>query len=253
MHGLKDASTDATVIRRWWQMWPDANIAVCTGAVSGVVVLDNDIYKSGDTSLRDLEQTYYPLPATVQQLTGGGGEQSFFAHPGTPIKNGAESLGPGLDVRGDGGYVVVPPSLHASGRRYVWEINHHPDDRPLAPLPPWLLALCQETRRPAPISTDEPIPQGRRNATLFRIGCGLRARGLSEAAILGALAAINATQCHPPLAEADVGRLAASCARYAPGSVPWAAPTPTTDYVDPWLGPRSKWCGVPLAVRRIVK
>jgi hypothetical protein len=163
-------------------------------------------------------------------------------------------------VRGDGGYVIVPPSLHASGRRYAWEINHHPDDTPLAPMPPWLVALCQETKRTDPVSADAPIPQGRRNDTLFRIGCSLRARGLSEAAILGALAAINTTLCQPPLAEADVARLAASCARYAPGARPApraqgppapAAHTRSNDFVDPWLGPRSTWCGVPLGVRRI--
>jgi hypothetical protein len=234
-------------------MWPSANIAVRTGAASGLVVLDEDSYKGGDASRLALEQMYHPLPETVQQLTGGGGCQYFFSHPGTPIANSTESLGAGLDVRGDGGYVIVPPSLHESGRRYAWEINHHPDDTPFALMPAWLVALCREPRRHAPVSADEPIPQGRRNHTLFRIGCSLRAHGVSAAAILGALQAINAAQCQPPLADADLVRLAASCARYAPGTgqrVPSTRALPQ-DFIDPWLGRRSEWCGIPLAVRRI--
>jgi len=167
-HGLKDATTDEATIRRWWRQWPQANIAIATGAVSGLVVLDEDSYKGGDQSRVDLEHTHSPLPDTVQQLTGGGGVQYLFAYPGTPVRNGVESLGTGLDIRGDGGYVVVPPSLHGSGKRYAWELSHQPDETPLAPMPPWLLALCQETTRRASVSAGEPIPQGRRNATFLR-------------------------------------------------------------------------------------
>jgi hypothetical protein len=250
-HGLKDASTDEATIHRWWGMWPSANIAVSTGAASGLVVLDEDSYKGGDASRLELEQMYHPLPETVQQFTGGGGRQYFFTHPGTNITNSTASLGVGLDVRGDGGYVIAPPSLHESGKCYVWELNHHPDDIQCAPMPAWLVALCQETRRPAPVSADDPIRQGQRNSRLFRIGCSLRAHGVSEAAILGALGAINAVQCQPPLADVDLVRLAASCARYQPGTAQPPARPRLDDYVDPWLGPRSQWCGVPLAVRRI--
>jgi hypothetical protein len=216
-HGLKDATTDEATIRRWWQQWPQANIAIATGVGSGVVVLDEDSYKGGDTSRVELEHTYSPLPETVQQLTGGGGVQYFFAHPGASVKNGVETLGTGLDIRGDGGYIIAPPSLHASGKRYTWEVSHHPDEMALAPMPPWLLALCQDTAcREAP-SADEPIPQGHRNQTLFQLGCAMRTRGFSEAAIAGALTAINETQCQPPLDDAEVATIAASCVKYAAG------------------------------------
>jgi hypothetical protein len=216
-HGLKDATIDEVTIRRWWQQWPQANIAIATGIGSGVVVLDEDSYKGGDTSRVGLEHTYSLLPETVQQLTGGGGVQYLFAHPGTPVKNGVETLGPGLDIRGDGGYIIVPPSLHASGRRYAWEMTHHPDETPLAPMPAWLLALCQDTTRRETPSAGEPIPQGRRNQTLFQLGCKMRTRGFSEAAIAGALMAINTTQCQPPLDDAEVATIAASCAKYEAG------------------------------------
>src|SRR5262249_33686676 len=161
-------TTDEATIRRWWKMWPQANIGIATGAGSGLVVLDEDTYKGGDASRVELERSYAPLPETVQQLTGGGGVQYLFAHPRTPVKKGIETLGAGLDIRGDGGYVIVPPSLHASGQRYAWELSHHPDETVLATLPAWLLALCQDTTRREAPSAGEPIPQGRRNQTLFQ-------------------------------------------------------------------------------------
>jgi hypothetical protein len=175
-HGLLEATTDETTIQRWWSMWPKANVAIRTGAVSGLVVLDEDTYKGGDTSRAELEQLYSPLPDTVQQLTGGGGVQFIFAHPGIPVHNGVEMLGAGLDIRGDGGYVIAPPSLHASGKRYAWELSHHPDETSMAPMPPWLLALCRDTSRRETVSAGEPIAAGARNATLFQLGCSMRMR-----------------------------------------------------------------------------
>jgi len=137
--------------------------------------------------------------------------------PGTYVGDSVEKLGTGLDIRGDGGYIIAPPSLHRSGKRYIWEVSHEPEDTSLAPMPAWLLALCQEsTRREAP-SAGEPIPEGRRNDTLFRRGCGLRTSGYTERVILAALREMNATQCQPPLPEADVATIAASCARYEAG------------------------------------
>jgi hypothetical protein len=198
-------------------MWPHANIGIATGAVSGLVVLDNDSYKGGDESLSALECTYQPLPETVQQLTGGGGVHYCFAHPGTPVKNGVETLGAGLDIKGDGGYIVVPPSLHASGKRYAWELSHHPDEMALAPMPAWLLALAQETTRREALSAGALIPKGQRNDTLFKQGCGLRARGFSAAVILAALREMNTTQCQPPLGDDEVATIAESCAKYDAG------------------------------------
>jgi putative DNA primase/helicase len=216
-HGLSDATTDEAQIRKWWTMWPQANIAIRTGAVSGLVVLDVDFRKGGAESLTDLEQSYHPLPETVLDLTGNG-QHYFFAHPGQYVKTGTEDFAPGLDIRGDGGYVIAAPSLHANGKRYTWEILHEPDETPLAPLPEWLLALCQEqTQRAAP-SAGEPIPKGQRNDTLFRLGCGFRARGCTEAVIVAALLEMNATQCQPPLPEEDIRKIAASCAKFAPGT-----------------------------------
>jgi hypothetical protein len=219
-HGLKDATTDEATIQRWWKMWPQANIGIATGTGSGLVVLDHDSYKEGgDTSLEELEQSYSALPGTVQQLTGGGGVQYFFQHPGTRVKNGVQTLGAGLDIRGDGGYVIVPPSLHVSGKRYIWEVVHEPEDTPLASMPEWLLALCQDARHSERVDAGAPLLDGQRNDSLFRLGCSFRSRGGSEAVILAALREMNATQCQPPLADEEVQTIVGSIAKYEAGEI----------------------------------
>lgn len=145
-NGLRDATTDEPTIRRWWAKWPDANIGIATGAESGVVVLDVDANNGGEQSLLELKARHGPLPETVQAITGGG-RHVYSRHPGgeVRIRNVVRVLGlPGLDLRGDGGYVVAPPSRHASGRQYLWELSSDPADVPLAPLPAWLRdLLCQ--------------------------------------------------------------------------------------------------------------
>lgn len=244
-NGLKDATTDPGQIRRWWQqMWPEANIGICTGAVSDFVVLDVDAPKGGVESLVDLEKSYRALPETVQQLTGRG-QHYFFAYSGVHVKNGVETLGPGLDIRGDGGYVISAPSLHETGRRYAWEVLHEPDDTPLAPMPDWLLALCQTAPWREGPNAGDPIPDGQRNDTLFRLGCSFRARGCTEAVIFAALREMNATQCEPPLSEGAVAKIAAQCAQYQAGSLghdvyqhrngQTPGPEPTDPYACPEL------------------
>ena len=116
-HGLKDASTDEKQLTDWWDRWPSANIGVATGAESGFFVLDVD-GKDGNESLATLEREHGPLPTTVEAKTGGGGRHLLFKHPGQAVKNSAGRLGPGLDVRGDGGYIVAPSSIHPTGKSY---------------------------------------------------------------------------------------------------------------------------------------
>ena len=218
-HGLHEATTAEATIRRWWRQWPDANIAIATGAISGLVVLDIDLNKGGDTGLARLEQSYCTLPETVQQLTGIGGHY-IFAHPGRPVKNSVETLGPGLDIRGDGGYIIAPPSLHATGRLYAWEVTHQPEDTPLASCPDWLLALLATTpdSKGPTINASAPILAGHRDSTLFTMGCSLRARGCSYEVILAALQTMNATQCDPPLPDDEVRKKAVQASKYAPGT-----------------------------------
>jgi Bifunctional DNA primase/polymerase, N-terminal len=110
-NGFWDATTDARRIGAWWYRWPAANLGIPTGERSGLLVLDVDSSGGGPESLTVLERENGPLPRTAKARTGGGGVHHFFRYPsGHEVRNSAGWLGPGLDVRGEGGYVVVPPS-----------------------------------------------------------------------------------------------------------------------------------------------
>ena len=121
--GSNDASADLAVVERWWTSWPTANIAIAC-APSNLVIIDIDPRHGGDESLRDLvEEHGEEWLDTVSVVTGGGGQHYYYRAPkDAPVHNSNGKLGPGIDVRGNpGGYVVAPPSLHASGHRYTWE------------------------------------------------------------------------------------------------------------------------------------
>src|SRR3989442_9064702 len=132
--------------RTWFSDWPEAGIGIVTGAVSGLVVLDIDSRHGGDASVAQLEEEHERLPATVECRSGGGGRHLYFAHPGALVRNKV-GLASGVDLRGDGGYVVAPPSLHASGLRYTWVAGREPGSNAIAPLPDWVLR--QEVEEPA--------------------------------------------------------------------------------------------------------
>jgi hypothetical protein len=119
--GLLDASGDPDTVMGWWRRWPWANLAIATGAASGIVVLDVDTDKGGTGSLVQLESEVGPLQGTLTSHTGGGGVHLVYRHPGVPVKTRARAFGPGLDIRGDGGYIVAPPSRHISGDGYAWD------------------------------------------------------------------------------------------------------------------------------------
>jgi len=143
--GLHDASLDAGQLRIWWRRWPAANVGVVTGAASGLVGLDVD-GPAGAAALARLQLDHGPLPATRRQVTARG-EHLLFAHPGWQLPNSSAQLGEGLDVRGDGGLLVVAPSLHASGHRYRWSTD--PDRQEVAAMPDWLAGLLRPAEPPA--------------------------------------------------------------------------------------------------------
>lgn len=156
--GLHDASTEPDQVRAWWTRWPQANVGVATGASSRLLVFDIDL-PDGPTSLARLEADHRALPPTCEQTTGSGGRQLLFAHPGGSVGNRAGLL-PGIDVRGDGGYIVVPPSIHATGSRYQWLGRVAP-----AEPPSWLLALLDRSRTlqvPVVEVAARPLPTGSR-------------------------------------------------------------------------------------------
>jgi len=209
--GLTSASDDVLVVAEWWRRWPDANVGVVTGTRSGYVVLDVD-GAAGLRSLAELERRHGKIE-TAQVLTGSGGRHYWFRAPAGELRNSAGALGEGLDVRGEGGYVVAPPSVHESGNVYRWtrELEH------AVAWPEWLIADANE-RRNGKAAVGE-IVEGTRDATLTSFAGSMRRRGMTEPAILAALRVEN-ERCRPPLSERDLERIARSVAGYAPEKVP---------------------------------
>jgi Bifunctional DNA primase/polymerase, N-terminal len=193
-HGLHDASTDGATIRAWWAKWPDANVGVRTGRESGLVVIDAD-GEEGHVTLRAHEREHGKLPRTLSTKTPHDGSHFVFQHPGDrEIRNSAGRLGEGLDVRADGGYVVVPPSRGDNGRNYELDENAPP-----APLPQWLLALLVLGPKGDDSGRAEPIHgivlEGTRRGVMLSIAGSLRHRGLDSAEILPALQEVNRRRC----------------------------------------------------------
>lgn len=229
------ATTDPEQIAAWWAQWPTAYIGMPTGRASGVVVLDVDVKggRDGEATLAELRSRLGgTLPDTVETLTPSGGRHIWFRYPlHSEIRNSAGKLGAGLDIRGAGGYVILPGS-GVNGRRYEWEGSSDPEEgAALAHLPPWLHRVLTEPERAQEAPGDAagdgpcPIPEGKRNAVLASVAGGMRRQGLDPEAIAAALLAINAARCRPPLPEREVRRIAESIGRYD-GAAAEAQPVP---------------------------
>lgn len=212
------ATTDPNTVHQWWRRLPRANIGLVTGANSGLLVLDVDPRYGGDLVLRELEERYGPLPETAEAITGGGGRHIYFRHPGGHV--GTTTLAPGLELKAEGALVVAPPSTHASGRHYYWELAHHPDDVPLATPPAWLLQLAESRGRSTRLDPRNlrqhvggPIVEGQRNTTLTRIVGHLLAKRVDPYVVLEIAHAINRARCVPPLDDSEVFRIVESVGR----------------------------------------
>jgi Bifunctional DNA primase/polymerase, N-terminal/AAA domain/Primase C terminal 1 (PriCT-1) len=205
-------------VRRWWRKWPMANIGMATGECSGIVVGDLD------GELAQAKANDYGYAAGPHVLTGRpGGLHLFFAWRTNAPHNFAKKQG--IDFRGDGGYVVLPPSRHVRGTTYRWG-QRITSIAELPPLPEWfdLLAGNVEHHYARAEVVDDVIPDHERNTTLLSLGGSMRRRGMSETEILAALGVVNAERCRPPLSDDEVAKIAHSVARYAPEE----APTTTT-------------------------
>lgn len=221
----KAASNDQGQIRRWWKLWPIANIGIVTGAASGVFVVDVD-GEQGNETLCQLMHAHNWKPETLTARTGKG-LHLYFAHPGGKVLNSVRTaLGDGIDVRGDGGYVVAPPSRHRSGVLYQWES----ENVAISQAPQWLIDLAtsknHEAKEPidmedvqatAAQEVDEIILEGERNNALTSTAGKLRAGGMGRAEIETHLLSINAVNCKPPLPEDEVRTIASSVCRYDAG------------------------------------
>jgi hypothetical protein len=226
LQGFKDATTDLDEIDAWFERWPNALIGVPTGA--RFWVLDVDAKHGGEKTLADLEAKYGALPRTWKVRTPSGGLHLCFL-PAEGVLCSAGKLGPGLDVRGFGGYVISAPSPG-----YVVESR-----APMVEAPPWLLALVRDdegreasdssSSKTPPVDINlagRPIPEGQRNETLARIVGRLHDGTRSGDQLADDLLAINDKRCSPPLPEHEVRRIAASIHRREPCKRSTPAPEP---------------------------
>ena len=217
--GLLDATTDLYRIESWWGAMPDLNIAVATGAVSGFWVLDID-GEAGEASLLRLEVEHGKLPSTIEAITGKGRHLWFRMGEHGYVRNSAGQVAPGLDVRGSGGYVLVPPSIHPSGRAYYWSVDCA---KQLADAPDWLYELIRPTKADAPkgkplehwhaVLTNK-ICSGERNTTLASICGKLLHCGVDNMILLAdVVQCINVARCDEPLPKDEVDQIVLSVAK----------------------------------------
>lgn len=221
-HGHLDATRDCAAITAWWTQWPNANVFIATGEVSDILVLDIDPKHGGDDSLRELTAKHGELPETPQVITGSLGMHAYFRWPVGDFSCGRRiGVLPGVDILGNNGGVIAPPSIHASRRNYVWEVTHRIDEIPIAEAPAWLLDLGKVRAKAVAAGAPEKllapeISEGGRNAALASLAGVLRRYGADEDGIVGTLLAMNEHRCKPPLAAEEVRGIARSICRYKP-------------------------------------
>jgi putative DNA primase/helicase len=208
-NGFKNASTDSAKIKRWID--GPYNIGITTGRISGIVVIDVDPRHGGDESLARLEAEYGPLPLTWRALTGGGGEHVSFRYPARHIPTRTSPFARGIDIKGDGGYIIAPRSRQISGRYYEWSVDHHPESTELAAMPAWLVEKAAAPENPKidwKGFVGEPVPEGKRHDSLTRLAGLLFYRLAREPHVAARLLiAFNATCCSPPLEDDEIKRI----------------------------------------------
>ncbi len=198
-------------IRQWWGQYEEANVGIVMGHLSGLVAIDCD----SEEATRRFVETYPEARDTLQVKTGKGIHFFFRWEPG--VRNNAGSLlGPGIDTRGEGGFVVAPPSVHVNGNQYKW-LNQNPT----LPLPPTLREIL--INRPKSIRSSsssggpiESIDEGRRDTTLASLAGTMRRHDLANEAIAEGLRGVNERLCKPPLSETQIEKIAKSISGYEP-------------------------------------
>ena len=222
-HGLKDATTDPDKIREMFQKRPFSNIGMACGSQSnGVLVVDIDIDdetgKDGIRSLKEWEHEHGALPDTAMTLTGRGGNHYLYRSTG-PTRSRI-ACKEGIDIRADGAYIVLPPSIHPNGTQYTWE--YELSDYGIVDANQSVIDLMNEGIEPGTtFKVPEKIPAGERNDTLYKLACSMQARGNGDDAILAAVNAENASRCEPPLSDDEVRQIVNSALSKPKGTAPY--------------------------------
>lgn len=195
-HGFQDASADAKQIAEWWKQYPMAQIGIACGA-SRIAVIDVDVRNGGVEAWARID----PHIATLESRTGSGGKHVIFADPRGEMRNSESRLAKGVDTRGVGGYIIVPPSRNQSGQ-YTWTSKAKPAELPsilIPAVPPVQVATQTQATLPSvenlSRSTCDFIMQGasvgERNARLFRAACDCAGNGMAQSAAEAVLVAVS--------------------------------------------------------------
>jgi hypothetical protein len=219
LRGFEAATTDAAQIDKWWREDRFRSVALATGQVNDIDVLDLD--DGGETTVALLEEQYGPIPPSVEVISGGGGRHVYLKHiPGA--RNSIRGLGEGLDYKGDGGYVLVPPSIHPKTQRpYVYSVDTASE---IATAPPWLveqvIKLSAATNGNVSKSSEQwhamfadGIGEGKRNSTLASVVGHLLRRQVDLTIAYELVLGLNALRCSPPLPAGEVVSIVESVGR----------------------------------------
>ena len=222
-HGCKDAKKDPGAIRAWWKKNPNAGIGIATGSISQLIVIDEDIDPDkgldGISEMSRWERENTPLPETVTAITGRGGYHLYFHYEGNDITNRTGLLD-GVDVRGEGGYVIAPPSLHPNGTEYTWEYD--PNEYDIAPLNDAIkefVTYRENNADPSGYQVPDVIPEGKRNETLYKLACSLQARGVPDEGIIQAVSETNKQNCAIPLTDEEIKTICSSAFTFKKGQL----------------------------------
>ena len=220
----------------WYMRFPGCNWGLVTGKISGIVALDFDGEEG--LALRKEKNVYGAIPTSLT----GKGCHCLFRYPGYEVRNGTRLL-PGLDIRGDGGFIVIPPSIHPSGKQYEWELAPWTVDE-LPELPEWVWPLLKrnDTIVVPPESTKAPVPdglppgveRGARNATAARVAGSLYKKGLVEGAVLTLMHEWNKKNS-PPLADDELTGVVQSIAKAETRQHPPPQIVCGEDFLSEWI------------------
>lgn len=221
--GCKSATDDVAQVQTWWAEHPDHNVAIATGTPSlGLIVIDIDVDgvtgEDGMETLNAWEANHGELPETVTAITGRKGLHMYY-RCNTPI-GCSVNKDLGVDIRGEGGFVVAPPSVHPNGSPYCWE--NDPGEYPVAEADDNVYAFIRHVqgskRKGERFELPSAIGPGERNDTLFRYASSLHERGYDDIYIQIALEAVNAGRCTKPLPSDEVAKIVESVTtRYRKG------------------------------------
>ncbi len=221
-------------VESWWRRWPDANVGILTGTASHLAVLDLD----GPDALERATAQGVPEDAPRVQTVRG---VHVYCATGVPVRT--TTVARGIDVRGDGAYVVSPPSVHPAGIRYAWLLP--PDDRSLPPLPAWASAAVVQPAYDRGLGWAARalcgVDEGRRTVTCARLAGYLLAKGLSVDVVEEILRSWNHHN-RPPLPESEVVRTIAGVARIDHGRRAEALPHTQDSFLAFLTNPLTQQC-----------